>query len=180
MTQKYSKDNNYTVKDFDKNFCLKIDFGMLSAFLFLMRPYVLALSSMNTKDLHTHESYSFVRQLVYPDFLTTLLGIIATIPAIVFAIAWIKREPNASTFIRKIWHKSALLLNTSAVMNIIIVFIPFIYDVAYSIRLVDWIQIGISLLIIQYLSTSDRVKDTFKDFPSDPSKSKQFDDVSQK
>ena len=76
-----------------------------------------------------------------------------------------KRKPDAPDYIRRLWHNSGKLLLLTAVLNIVIVFVPSLVGMAYRINLLGWGQLVIAACIIVYLLTSRRVKDTFADFP---------------
>ncbi len=51
----------------------------------------------------------------------------------------------------------------------VIIFVPFVLDLTHSINMLGWGQLAIALYIIFYLYTTQRVKDTFADFPKDDS-----------
>jgi hypothetical protein len=95
-----------------------------------------------------------------------VLAVLASIPAIFVIVAWIKKNPASPAFIRKVWQHGAMILTISAVLNIVIVFVPLMTGTVRSINMVGWGQLGVSLLIIGYLYFSERVRDTFADFPS--------------
>jgi hypothetical protein len=40
-------------------------------------------------------------------------------------------------------------------------------DLTYRINMLGWVQLAIAVYIIFYLYTTQRVKDTFADFPKD-------------
>jgi hypothetical protein len=59
------------------------------------------------------------------------------------------------------------LLVGTAVLNIIIIFVPFLMDITHNINMLGWAQLAIAVFIIYYLYTTQRVKDTFADYPAD-------------
>jgi hypothetical protein len=108
-----------------------------------------------------------MRDLVYPDDFSLALAILATIPVMVFMYTWSKRKPGAELKFKKLWHRSGLFLTASAALNILVVFVPLLTMVSHKIPLFNWVQVGISILIIWYLHSSQRVRDTFADFPEE-------------
>ena len=158
----------YSFKDYDKYMSLKLSFETWLIVAYLLRPYILKISSirmgMGGSGATGAEG---LKELVYPDNFSMVLGILATIPVFLFLFAWIKRKPGASEFVTKLWHKGSMILVSTAVLNIAIVFVPLLTGAIHSIHLGGWIQIGIALLIILYLVMSQRVKDAFADFPKE-------------
>ena len=55
----------------------------------------------------------------------------------------------------------------AALLNIVIVLMPYLASTAYRVNLMGWGQVAIAVYIIFYLLTSRRVRDTFADFPAD-------------
>ena len=158
----------YQFKDYDKYFCLKPNLDMWMVILFLLRPYVMLVSTLRMgpggRDV---KGASFIKELVYPDYPSMMLGVIASIPALLFIFAFIKRKPGAPDFFRKVWHKSALLLVMSSALSIVVIILPLVTGVIYRINVIGWVQVAISIVIIPYLLFSKRVKDTFLDYPDD-------------
>ena len=158
----------YDFKDYDKYMCLKISLEMWLIIVYLMRPFPVLISSFRggrggAKGVKGADG---IKQILYPDDFTLVLGILATIPAILFMIAVMKRKPSAGAFFRGVWRNGALMLSMAAVMNIVIVFIPILTGVISKVHMTGWVQVAISIAIIFYLNTSKRVKDTFEDFPA--------------
>lgn len=152
----------YSYKNYDKYLCLKVGFGLWVVMLFLLRPYILLVSSFRIDGVR---GAGGLKDLVYPDDLSLILGILATIPLMVVIYAWVKREPDASEFIRKVWRHGKPLLIASASMNILAIFIPVWAGFVRQVHIISWFQLGLSLLVVLYLYFSVRVKDTFADFP---------------
>ena len=135
---------------------------------YLLRPYIILLSSLRrSRGGGGVGGVDGLKNMVYPDELTLVLGIIATLPVFLFLLAWIKRKPGASEFIRNVWHHGGAILLSAAVLNVVIVFLPLLTGVIHRIQSWGWIQVGIALMIIWYLSFSGRAKDTFEDFPKE-------------
>jgi len=110
-----------------------------------------------------------LKDLVYPNDFGFFIAFLATIPVLLLIMVYIKRKPGAPGWVRKIWHKGKQLLLATAVLNMIIIFIPFLMDLTHKINMLGWGQLAIAAYIIFYLYTTQRVKDTFADFPQDES-----------
>lgn len=156
----------YDYRDYDKHLSLKPDAGMWLVILYLMRPYIVLAASFR-RGRGGGSDASAIRDMIYPDDFVLTLGILATIPALLFIVTWAKRVPGAGDRIRWLWSNGGHLLAIAAACNIVIVFVPLLTGIISRIHLAGWVQIGLSLFIIGYLYTSRRVKDTFADFPAD-------------
>jgi len=113
------------------------------------------------------DSVSGLKDLVYPNDFGFFLAFVATIPVLMLLFSFVKRKPGAQEWVRKIWHNGKILLVVTAVLNVVIIFVPFMLDLTHSINMLGWGQLAIALYIIFYLYTTQRVKDTFADFPKD-------------
>lgn len=80
-------------------------------------------------------------------------------------VAFAKRKPEASDLMRKLWRNGIGLMAVAAVLNILVVFLPVILGKAHTVHLYGWIQLGITALILGYLFRSQRLRDTFADYP---------------
>ena len=114
-------------------------------------------------------SYNSGCAAVAPNDFGFFIAFLATIPVLLLIMVYMKRKPGASGWVRKIWHKGKQLLLATAVLNMIIIFIPFLMDLTHKINMLGWGQLAIAAYIVFYLSTTQRVKDTFADFPKDES-----------
>ena len=152
--------NQYPFSAYDKYLCLKPDVNIWLVLAFLLRPYVVVLLSIaNRKDA------TGLINLVYSDRIAMILAAIAAIPAIFVVYAFIKRVPDAPDKVRRIWQHGRKLLLVSSFLNILVVFLPLLTGLAREISTVGWAQFGISVYIIYYIFTEQRVRDTFADFP---------------
>jgi len=153
---------HHPISAYDKNLCLKPDITIWLILLFLSRAYVvLVLSLVNMRDR------TGLIDLVYPDRLAMSLGALAGIPAVLLVYAWIKRQPGAGPFVKKIWMKGRELLAISVLLNIGVIFLPFWMGTMHAIYPGDWVQFAIALLILIVVYTSSYIKDCFNDFPGD-------------
>jgi len=156
----------YSYKDYDKFLCLKVSTELWLVILYLLRPYVLLVSSVRMgRGGGGAEGVDSLKNMVYPDDFSLTLGILVTIPVLILLYGWVKRKPGAPDYVWKIWRHGAWLLITAAVLNIAIVLIPLLLGLMHHIHLAGWVQVVLSLPIIVYLYFSQRVKDTFADFP---------------
>ena len=155
-------------KDYDTFLCLKISSGMWLVILYLLRPYILLISTFRMgRGGGKSEGISVLRDMVYPDDFSLALGIFATVPVLILMYGWIKRKPGAPDYVRKIWRHGSGILTVAAVLNIVIVFVPLLLGLIHHIHPAGWVQVALSLPIILYLYASQRVKDTFADFPAE-------------
>ena len=164
--------NLYDYRDYDKNLNLKVSFGLWLVILYLLRPYILMISTIRMgPGAGTVKGVDGLKQIIYPDDFSLTLGILATLPALLFVIAWTRRTPTAGGFVRNVWRNGVLMLSIAVLLNIVIIFVPILTGVISRIHMLGWLQIILSLIVLAYLLFSQRVKDTFADFPAEEKKS---------
>jgi len=158
----------YSFPDYDKYMSLKLDFEVWLIIAYFLRPFILKVSTIQMgRGGVKSDSVSGLKDMVYPDDFGFFIAFLATIPVLLLVFAYAKRKPGASGLVRKIWHNGRTLLLVTAVLNIIIIFVPFLMDLTHSINVLGWFQLVIALYIVFYLYTKQRVVDTFADFPKD-------------
>lgn len=157
----------YEFSDYDKNCSLKLSLGIWLVIFYFLRPFILMLTSIQMGRGTRNAGVSVLKDMIYPDDFGLFIAILAALPVILIIIAYIKRQPEASQRIRKLWNNGAKFLVAAAVLNIIILFVPMIRGQVHFLTPPDWVQLAIAVGIIIFLSTSQRVKDTFADFPSE-------------
>ena len=157
----------YSFSDYDKHMSLKLDLEMWLIIVYFLRPFILKVSTIQMGRGAKSDSVSGLKDLVYPNDFGFFIAFLATIPVLILVFAYVKRKPGASGLVRKIWHNGRMLLVATAVLNLIIIFIPFLMDLTYRINMLGWAQLAIAVFILFYLYTTQRVKDTFVDFPKD-------------
>jgi len=155
----------YAFSQYDKNLCLKVSPGLWFVILYLLRPFLVWFASLGLGG--GAQGVERLRYMIYPDNFSLVLAMLATIPVMIFIYAWSKRSPGAKPLARKLWSNGKSLLTIAAVLNIIVVFVPLLTKVVHSIAAASWLQLGIPVLIIGYLNLSQRVTDTFADFPEE-------------
>ena len=159
----------YSFSDYDKYMSLKLDLEMWLIIVYFLRPFILKVSTIQMGLGEKSGSVSGLKDLVYPNDFGFFIAFLATIPVLILVFAYVKRKSGASGLVRKIWHNGRLLLVVTAVLNLIIIFIPFLMDLTHRINMLGWAQLAIAVFILFYLYATQRVKDTFADFPKDDS-----------
>lgn len=157
----------YSFNDYDKYMSLKLDFELWLIIVYFLRPFIMQVSTIQMGRGAKSDSVSGLKDLVYPNDFGFFLAFLATIPVLLLIMVYIKRKPGASGWVRRIWHKGKQLLLATAVLNMIIIFIPFLMDLTHKINMLGWGQLAIAAYIVFYLYTTQRVTDTFADFPKD-------------
>lgn len=157
----------YDFKDYDKYCSLKINFELWLIIAYFLRPVILLISTIQMGRGPKSDSVSGLKDLVYPHDFGFFLAFLTMIPVALVIFAYMKRKPDAPDYIRILWRNGGKLLLLAAALNVVVVFVPFLIDMAYRINLIGWGQVAIAAYIIFYLMTSRRVRDTFADFPVD-------------
>lgn len=157
----------YSFSDYDKYMSLKPDFEMWLIIVYFLRPYIMKISTIQMGRGAKSDSVSGLKDLVYPNDFGFFVAFLATIPVLLLLFAYMKRKPGAAAWVRKVWQNGRALLIITAVLNVIIIFVPFLLDLTHSINMLGWGQLAIALYILFYLYTTQRVTDTFADFPKD-------------
>jgi hypothetical protein len=159
----------YTFSDYDSYMSLKLNFEIWLIIVYFLRPFILEISTIQMGRGAKSDSVSGLKDMVYPDDFGFFMAFAVTMPVLLLMFAYVKRKPGASRLVRKIWHGGRTLLVVTAGLNVVIIFVPFVLDLAHSINMLGWGQLAVALYIIFYLFTTQRVKDTFADFPKDDS-----------
>jgi len=157
----------YNFSDYDKYLSLKINFELWLIIAYFLRPVILKISTIQMGRGTKSASVSGLKDLVYPNDFGFFLAFLTIIPVVLVIFAYMKRKPDAPDYIRTLWRNCGKLLLLAAALNVVVVFVPFLLDLAYRINLLGWGQLAIAAYIIFYLMTSRRVRDTFADFPAD-------------
>ncbi len=157
----------YNFSDYDKYLSLKINFELWLIIAYFLRPVILKISTIQMGRGAKSDSVSGLKDLVYPDDFGFFLAFLTMIPVVLVIFAYMKRKPDAPDYIRTLWRNCGKLLLLATALNIVVVFVPFLFDMAYRINLLGWGQLVIAAYIMFYLLTTRRVRDTFADFPVD-------------
>ena len=158
----------YPFSAYDKHMGLKLDSNMWLIMVYFLRPFILKISTIQMgRGGVKSDSVRGLKDLVYPNDFGFFLAFIATIPVLILIFAYAKRKPGAADYVRTIWRNGRKLLVAAAVLNVIIIFVPFLIHLTHSINIYGWGQLAVAIGIIIYLYQSKRVTDTFGDFPKE-------------
>ena len=158
----------YPFTAYDKHMSLKMDSNMWLIIVYFLRPFILKISTIQMgRGGVKSDSVRGLKDLVYPNDFGFFLAFIATIPVLILIFAYAKRKPGAADYVRAIWRNGRKLLIAAAVLNVIIIFVPFLIHLTHSINVYGWGQLAVATGIIYYLYQSKRVTDTFADFPKE-------------
>ena len=157
----------YPFSAYDKYMSLKFDLNMWLVIVYFLHPYILKISTIQMGRGARSDSVSGLKNLIYPDDFAFFLAFVASIPVLILIVAYAKRKPDAAQWVRTIWRNGRNLMATAAVLSGIVVFVPFLAELTPSIPVYGWGQLAVAAGILYYLFTSERVADTFADFPAD-------------
>jgi hypothetical protein len=157
----------YTPDDYDKHSCLKPSVGLYVAILYSMKDVVLiiveALSKLKAKGGPNRLEY--FEDLVQPEM------ILVNIIGLLLFVSIIKREPKEQGIWKKIFTNGQSLLIAALSLHLIILGIEQFLQMSEAYR---WSK-GVSMpliymmfvdaIFILYVASSQRVKDTFTDWP---------------
>ena len=156
----------YSFEEYDKYLCLKPSRGLWLVVLFLLLPFVFMLLTFLFGRRGGDTTFlKDMQEVLYPDNLSFMLAFLASMPTLIFMYAWIRRKPGASENVKKICRNGVVILSATAIMNVIVIFVPLLTRGISSIHWVGWVEAALLFVIIGYLHSSQRVKDTFSDFP---------------
>lgn len=128
--------------------------------IFLLRPYLVLIFSLSNRS----DRMQLVN-LIYSDKIMMDIGAIAGIPVAFLIYAWGKKDPDASDFVKKIWHNGKQLIAISAVLNAFIFLIPIFTKGIEHINLYGWAQFAISIVILIMAYQYTYLSDCFADYP---------------
>ena len=157
----------YPFTAYDKHMSLKLDSNMWLIMVYFLRPFIMKISTIQMGRGAKSDSVSGLKDLVYPNDFGFFLAFIATMPVLILIFAYAKRKPGASELIQSIWRNGRNLLVVAAAVNIVVIFIPFFIHLTHSINVYGWGQLAVAIGVIVYLYRSNRVSDTFADFPKE-------------
>ena len=152
---------NLTLEDLDEHGCLKPTFGLWLVTVYLSRHVVLLLlgaasSFANFTYGQTGADYSVV--FSHPWFLA------ASAPALAVLFAAVRRTPSAPQLVRTVWKAGRLLLMLAASLDLALLGVLAGFG-GLTIQTGHIAQGFFDLLCLRYLTGTNRVRDTFADFP---------------
>ena len=156
---------NYSPEDYDKFFCLKPSFGLYLALIFGIKDFLLVILPAFASFKSNSTSLDYLAGLVQPEMF------IADLMVIVVWLALFKRNPDSKVVWKNIWSKGRLMLVVAFGVHVAILLVEQLYAFnavanwqrALDLKLVYLLIIN--LIFIANLSTSQRIKDTFADWP---------------
>lgn len=151
---------NYPASAYDDKLNLKLGIALWMVIVFLIKPYLVMLISFANRSNRTELIYTF-----YAHDGTLAMAELASLPAIAIFVAWIYRQPGANGIIRWIWRNGRGLLMTSTLLNAVLLVVSTDWNLE-ELGFLSVLQLALSILILLYLWFSDRVRDTFNDFPT--------------
>jgi len=158
----------YTPDDYDEYSCLKPSKGLYIAILFAMKDVVLiiveALSKLKAKGGPNRLEY--FEQLVQPEM------VIVNLLALLLFVSFIKRKPAEQGFWKKISAHGQKILIVALGLHLVILGIEQAISISDAYRWDKGIStpllymMFVDILFIAYVSTSQRIKDFFKEWPA--------------
>jgi hypothetical protein len=153
----------YRPDEYDEHLCLKPSVPMILAMMYAARHLVLVFLAYFPGMAGTSDA-GVIKGLLAPYF------VVADIPALVLLLAWRFRAPEAGPLWRGIWHRGRIILAlTLAVQVILLVEMRWNLMLAEAVRgsagMLVVFYAFLSLIVLVYVSTSERVKTVFQDFP---------------
>ena len=155
----------YDPAAYDKNLCLKPSFGLYLTLVFGIKDFLLvilpALASFKSKST----SLDYLANLVQPEMF------IADLIVIVVWLALFNRNPDSKAVWKNIWSKGRLMLIVAFGIHAAILLVEQLYAFngvsnwqrGLDLKLVYLLIIN--LIFLANLLTSQRIKDTFADWP---------------
>jgi hypothetical protein len=150
----------YPFNAYDRYLCLRLNPGAWVVMAYILRPYMIMTFSLANKQ----DRWGLIN-LIYQDRLAMALSALAAVPVFFLIYAFVKRKPGVTGFARRVWHKGYLLIMISLLLNILIVFVPTLAGKTDSVSYAGMLQLAITIFMIAYIATSQRVRDTFADYP---------------
>ena len=157
--------NTYDPSAYDKNLCLKPSFGLYFALIFGIKDFLLVILPAFASFKSNSTSLDYLADLVQPEmFLADLIVILVW-------LALLNRDPNAKVLWRNVWSKGRLLLILAFSLHAAVLLGERLYAInqvvnwqrALDLKLVY--MFIINLIFLANLLTSQRIKDTFADWP---------------
>lgn len=151
----------YRFSDYNDDGVLKVPFLLWCALLYLSR-HLLFLglggfsSFMMTRMGGGMADFSHLHS--HP------LSLLASLPAVTVAIVGLRRSPGAGRAIRVIWQRGHVLLVIAALLDLGLFLLNWYL---HPVQMNQWLIAGAVMdsYILAYLWRSQRVRDTFADFP---------------
>jgi len=149
----------YPFSAYDDNLCLRPGLALWAVLAFLLRPYVVVVVSLANRVDRMRVIDTF-----YPDRASMAISALLALPALLLVWAWIKRQRGQGGLAQRVWrHGRALLLGLASLNACAIVVAAVHAGTRPGLAAVA--QLAACALIVWYLMRSERVCDTFLDYP---------------
>lgn len=150
----------YPISSYNKHICLKANELMLISCVYLLKPFIIEISSLANK-----KDRSELVNLFYADKLQLLYEAIAAVPMMFLFYAWINRTLDASNFVEHIWRNGKAIIYVVSLLQLSIAMSPLWLQLEDGMTMFDWIQCVIYIGIILTIYKSVYITDCFADFP---------------
>jgi len=156
---------NYSPEDYNKYFCLKPSFGLYLTLVFGIKDFLLIILPALASFKSNSTSLDYLAGLVQPEMF------IADLIVILVWLALLNRSPNAKVVWKNIWSKGQLMLIVAFGIHAAILLVEQLY--AFN-AVANWQRgwdlkiiylLVINLIFLANLLTSQRIKDTFTEWP---------------
>ena len=151
---------SYPISSFNKYVCLKPNALMAIITLYLLKPFLLTVSSV----IYKGDSNSLIN-IFYTNKLIMSLEAAAAIPVIFLLIALSRRAPGAGKMIHYLWMNGKTLIITTAFLQLCINSSPLWFSINNIMTRTSWIQLLLYVSIIIITIFSAYMRDCFSDFP---------------
>lgn len=150
----------YDLDDYDAHFALRPSWLLIATMIFLCRGWLMLmlLGVSNFAGVSVE-----LDDLIPTDHVWE--GLIAGVPAALTLYAWLVRVPSAKALVRAIWRNGRKLLIASALLHSALVFATEWPSMHWLSEPVSAVILAGDLWVIAFVLFSERVKDTFLDFP---------------
>lgn len=149
----------YSIKDFDKNNCLKLFIGFYLLLAFLLRGYVVGVLSLS----NLRDKLSLI-QWFYPESSLFYLSLVSGIPGLLLLLLMFSRKPTASAWVKSLWPKFLLLSSMVIIIDLSFYWgLYLVNDLGKSSWLIAQTLIAISLVLMCKLNA--RAKINLSEFP---------------
>jgi hypothetical protein len=150
----------YPFSAYDQYLSLKMSATMWVATLFLARPFAILLASVANRRDRTGLMNTF-----YHDPVSLAIDTFAALPAVLVVVAYMRRRPGAPQVFQDIWTHGRELLLLATLLNLISIFLPFFWNTQLRMGTPEFAKLAVTVVILFLLIRSNRVRDTFNDFP---------------
>lgn len=156
---------NYSPEDYNKHLCLKPSFGLYLTLVFGIKDFLLIILPVLASFKSKSTSLDYLADLVQPEMF------IADLIVLVVWLALFNRNPNSKAVWKNIWPKGRLMLIVAYGIHAAILLVEQMY--AFN-AVTNWQRaldlkiiylLIINLIFLANLLTSQRIKDTFADWP---------------